>query len=222
LGAYAVFGNHDYRHYAMGEALPRMWRTFRQLDAARFESHGLPAWYSAATRWPRYLWYVRNTPLDGRRNGFNDCDQLATVLCAAGTTVLHNRAVHLTEPDGALDLYVAGIDDLGEGQPELGQALRGAPESALVLLLSHNPDIIAHPAAAQVDVVLAGHTHGGQLVLPFWGPAHTQSAHLSRRHVAGYFRQGQTHVYISRGLGEGIPLRFGARPQLALITLKAA
>jgi predicted MPP superfamily phosphohydrolase len=59
------------------------------------------------------------------------------------------------------------------------------------------------------------------LVLPFWGPAHTQSAYLTRANVSGHFRHGRTQFYISRGMGEGIPLRFNARPQLALITLTA-
>ena len=95
------------------------------------------------------------------------------------------------------------------------------PDGAPVVLLSHNPDIIASPQLPRVDVVLSGHTHGGQIVVPFWGPAHTQVEYLPRENVSGYFRQGRTHVYISRGLGEGIPLRFRAGPQITLIHLTA-
>jgi predicted MPP superfamily phosphohydrolase len=68
-------------------------------------------------------------------------------------------------------------------------------------------------------LILAGHTHGGQVVLPFIGAAHTHSEHLQRREAAGYMMRDQTQVYVSRGIGEGIPLRFGARPQIALITV---
>ena len=164
---------------------------------------------------------MRNTPLDGRRTGSNDTDALTALLTRRGTRVLHNQVVHLHQPQHGLNLYLAGIDDVYEGRPRLGETLDCVPQGATVVLLSHNPDIIASPRLDRVDLVLAGHTHGGQLVLPFWGPAHTQSAYLSRRNVAGYFWHGRTQFYITRGMGEGIPLRFNAKPQIALITLKA-
>jgi hypothetical protein len=97
--------------------------------------------------------------------------------------------------------------------------LRDVQIGAPVVLLSHNPDILASPQIDRVDLVLAGHTHGGQIRLPLWGPAHTQTEHLARAEVSGYFQRGRTHVYITRGVGEGIPLRFGAGPQIALITV---
>jgi predicted MPP superfamily phosphohydrolase len=167
------------------------------------------------------MWYVRNTPLDGRRTGSNNHAGLAEVLERRGMHVLHNQAVHLCEPQRGLDLFLAGIEDMHEGRPRLGDTLDSVPTDAPVVLLSHNPDIIASPRLDRVDLVLSGHTHGGQLVLPFWGPAHTQSAYLPRRHVAGHFWHGRTQFYITRGMGEGIPLRFNARPQIALITLTA-
>ncbi len=137
-------------------------------------------------------------------------------------TLLHNKGVHLFDAARSIDLYLAGVEDVCEASPQLDVALdRAAAASAHspVLLLSHNPDILADPRMADVDVLLAGHTHGGQLVLPFWGPAHTQSYYLRRHEVAGFFRRGRTQVYISRGMGEGIPLRWNARPQIALLTL---
>jgi len=222
LGAFGVFGNHDYTHYAMEEALPRMWRTYRaeerRRDAGRNPVQRLAA---AGTRWLRYVQYVRNTPLDGRRTGSNNTEALTVALAGWGMTVLHNRALHLERPDEGLDLYLAGVDDVLEARPRLGDSLSSIPDGAPVMLLSHNPDIIASPQLPRVDVVLSGHTHGGQIVVPFWGPAHTQVEYLARENVSGYFRQGRTHVYISRGLGEGIPLRFRAGPQITLIHLTA-
>lgn len=222
IGSFGVFGNHDYTHYNMQEALPRMWRTFCNRDEARAKAAN-PLLRAAlrATRWPRYVFYVRNNPLDGRRTGSNDTSSLLGTLAEHKMRVLHNQAIHLYDPARGLDLYLAGIDDVFEGKPRLGDTLAAVPEGAPVVLLSHNPDIIASPRIGRVSVVLSGHTHGGQLVLPLWGPAHTQSAYLSRRHVAGYFRHGATQFYISRGMGEGIPLRFCAQPQIALITLTA-
>ena len=75
------------------------------------------------------------------------------------------------------------------------------------------------PASATADLVLSGHTHGGQVRLPVVGVAHTQGTHLSRQRPAGWFERGATRMFVSRGLGESIPLRFGVRPQVALIRL---
>ncbi len=222
LGAFGVFGNHDYTHYAMEEALPRMWRTYRAEERRRDVARNpLQRMAAAGTRWLRYVQYVRNTPLDGRRTGSNNTEALTAALAQWGMTVLHNRALHLHRTEERLDLYLAGVDDVLEGRPRLGDSLREIPEGAPIVLLSHNPDIIVSPQLPRVDVVLSGHTHGGQIVVPFWGPAHTQVEFLPRKHVAGYFREGRTHVYISRGLGEGIPLRFRAGPQITLLHLTA-
>jgi predicted MPP superfamily phosphohydrolase len=218
LGRYAVYGNHDYTHYNMGVTLPRMWRKFRSLDTARaLHANPLGKVALAASRWPRFVWYVRNTPLDGKPTGANDTGQLSALLEDQHFEVLHNRSIHLSDPALPLDIYLAGIDDLGQGKPHLGEAIACVPPGEPIVLLSHNPDIIAHPQLNRVKAVLSGHTHGGQLQVPFWGPAHTQSAYLRREQVAGQFHQGQTQFYVSRGIGEGIPLRFRTRPQVTLI-----
>lgn len=222
LGAFGVLGNHDYTHYAMQEALPRMWRTFQAQERERNTQRSLPVRLgAAATHWPRYVRYVRNTPLDGRRTGSNDAERLNMALEQWGMTMLHNRAMHLYRPELGLDLYLAGVDDVIEGRPRLGDSIHGVPAGAPLILLSHNPDIIVSPQLPRVDLVLSGHTHGGQIKVPLWGPAHTQVEHVPRQHVSGFFQQGHTQVYISRGLGEGIPLRFRARPQITLIEVSA-
>ncbi|MGL4651542.1 MAG: metallophosphoesterase [Caldilineaceae bacterium] len=214
LGRFVVLGNHDYATYRMQEAFARMFRTWKAKESAA----GTPAW-ALPLRLPWFINYVRHTPLDGKRTGRNNAPELARRLQQSGFTLLHNRVAHLVEPETGLDLYLAGVDDVTEGRPRLGHTLDSVPAHAPVVLLSHNPDIIASPQLARIGLVLAGHTHGGQIVLPLWGPAHTQSWELARSEVAGYFMRGRTHVYITRGIGEGIPFRFGAPPQIALITL---
>lgn len=222
LGRFAVFGNHDYTHYDMQQALPAMWRKYQTETEARRGGRKPPLW-----AYPFHMLgfgpFVRNTPVEARRSGHNDATNLAAALEERGFQVLHNRAVRLQHafgPSDELDLYVAGIDDVTEGRPRIQSALADVPHSAPTILLSHNPDVLQSTRINQVDLVLSGHTHGGQIVLPFWGPAHTQARYLERRDVAGYLRRGRTQVYITRGIGEGIPLRFAARPQFALITVR--
>ena len=220
LGSYAVLGNHDYTHYAMGEAIPSMWNAYQHLPGQR---RGRAVAYPAATTPVGFGRFVRNTPVEVRRTGSNDTDRLTAALEDRGIQVLHNRSTHLGRNEGPLLRWnrslSCGVDDVVEGRPYIHHALENVPPDAPTILLSHNPDILQSPRIGQVDLVLSGHTHGGQIVLPFWGPAHTQVEFVTREHVSGYFRHENTHVYITRGLGEGIPLRFGARPQLALITV---
>ena len=161
-------------------------------------------------------------PLDFKRAGNNDVNALEAALAARQIQTLHNRYVHLTHPEMGLDIYMAGVDDVVEGTPELRRALDEIPYDAATILLSHNPDILVEPGIEQADLVLSGHTHGGQIVLPLLGAAHTQTNHLRRKEVSGYLRRGKTQVYITRGVGEGIPFRFGAAPQITLITVLPA
>lgn len=161
-------------------------------------------------------------PFDLKRIHFNDVARLRNTLAEHGLEVLHNRSLHLRHKPGqsdGVDIHLAGVDDVTEGTPDLVQTLRQLPSGEPNILLSHNPDILEEPDSRRADLILAGHTHGGQIVLPWLGAAHTHSEHLKRREAAGYMRRDQTHVYVSRGIGEGIPLRFGARPQIALITV---
>src|SRR5690606_31291838 len=132
---------------------------------------------------------------------------------------LHNRSVRLICEESGVNCYLAGVDDVCEGAPDLQTALQDVPDSVPVILLTHNPDILTEPGVDRADLVLAGHTHGGQIVLPLVGAAHTQTDHLHRNEVSGYLRRGKTQIYITRGIGEGIPLRFRAAPQITLITV---
>lgn len=219
LGAYAVFGNHDYTTYSHKEMFRRSWARFQGKDE-RFKKP--LSWVDRARLFARFWYHFVNAPLDLKRTGHNDVATLEQELQARNIQTLHNRYIRLSHaphrPDG-VDIYIAGVDDVTEGRPHLYQALGEIPYDAPTILLSHNPDILQEPGIEQVDLVLAGHTHGGQVVLPWIGAAHTQSAFLRRAEVAGHLRRGKTQIYITRGIGEGIPVRLGAAPQITLITL---
>jgi hypothetical protein len=182
------------------------------------------SWFDVLRHSWQFMQYVWNVPFELERVSFNNIEKLTTALASRNIQVLHNRTIHLCQrpgqPDG-VDLHLAGVDDVTEGTPDLCAVLADIPPGAPKILLSHHPDILEDPISRQLDLILSGHTHGGQIVLPWVGAAHTQSIHLSRHEAAGYLRRGNTQVYVSRGIGEGIPLRFGARPQITLLTVMA-
>jgi predicted MPP superfamily phosphohydrolase len=225
LAAYAVFGNHDYTQYSHQDMVKRAWVRYCNLDGSNSRPVSLREHFRFLIK---FGYHFVNAPLDLKRTGRNDVAALQRALDVRGIQTLHNRYTrlqHVSSAPGAsdsIDLYIAGVDDVVEGAPELPRALAGIPYDAPTLLLSHNPDILEEPGIEQVDLVLSGHTHGGQVVLPLVGPAHTQSQYLKRSEAAGHLWRGKTQVYITRGIGEGIPLRLGAAPQVTLITLLEA
>ena len=117
-------------------------------------------------------------------------------------------------------MVVAGIDDLLMGRPDLDAALAGVPRGVPVLLLSHNPDILFEAAAKGVDLVLAGHTHGGQMRVP----GLPVLVRMSRfRLDEGRYRFDSTELVVSRGLGAvGLPLRVACPPEAVLLTLRSS
>jgi hypothetical protein len=120
-------------------------------------------------------------------------------------------------PGGAI--AIAGLDDLAQGRPDMRAALGGIDPQTFTIVVSHCPDLADSIAPGQpADLVLAGHTHGGQICL--FGRAlatETRNARYVRGRVAG----PRCPVYISRGLGlTGFPLRLGSDPELPIITLE--
>lgn len=215
LAAFVVPGNRDYLE-----------SSFRALLGTPEERQGLSLAKQtslAARKIGRVLRrFVRNEGGTAKAHGTlgmraNDVPALLAALAAQGIQPLVNRNVHLVA-DG-LDLWVAGVDDLGNGKPDLPAALAGVPADAPLLLLAHNPDIWLQARAHRADLILSGHTHGGQIRLPLLGSVYRQGTHLGRQRAAGWFEQGQARMFVSRGLGESFPLRLGAPLQAALIRL---
>ncbi len=107
----------------------------------------------------------------------------------------------------------------------LASVLDGVAVDDLTVLLYHSPDLILEASARRVDLVLSGHTHGGQIRLPLFGPVVTYSR-FGRKYASGLFQEGDTTMYVSRGLGfEGGRLpraRFLCRPEIVSIELAGA
>jgi uncharacterized protein len=117
-------------------------------------------------------------------------------------------------------IWIAGVDDAWTATADPAAALRGR-HGQPALLLSHNPDIFPE-VPADVVVTFAGHTHGGQIVLPFVGALATASR-FGSRYRRGAIAEAGHWLVVSAGLGTSlVPLRFGTRPEILLVTLAPA
>jgi predicted MPP superfamily phosphohydrolase len=153
-------------------------------------------------------------------------DEIAKALTENGVTMLRNRCLPI-ERDGAR-FWLAGVDDPLKGDPDPGAAiperirnLRDEP----VILMCHGPDyadeLQIQAAGQAVKLMLSGHTHGGQVRMPFVGPLALPP--MGRKYVEGYFRLGGMQLYVNRGLGTvGVPFRFDCPPEITHITLRRA
>ncbi|MBI1750826.1 MAG: metallophosphoesterase [Acidobacteria bacterium] len=133
-----------------------------------------------------------------------DAGEVTRALERHAIEVLRNR--HTLIRHAGHSLPIAGIDDLGYSA-DLSRALHGIRPGAPSILLSHNPKIIRRAAHCQVSLVLSGHTHGGQINLPFAGTVFGRSPERMR-FKSGWDRLGPTQIYVSRGIGTVVlPLR---------------
>lgn len=139
------------------------------------------------------------------------------MLDMLGIPLLLNQHVRLSLR-GA-DLWLAGTDDLWDGSYDASKALRGIPDDACVILLSHEPDSADEAARHGVALQLSGHTHAGHFRLPVIGPFSWPRYGVT--YVAGHYMVGDMALYVSRGLG-GMPLRLLAQPEAAILTLRCA
>jgi predicted MPP superfamily phosphohydrolase len=133
--------------------------------------------------------------------------------------VLRNERVELTRDGERIDL--AGVDDWSakrskvEGHgADLDAALRGRDETRAVVLLAHQPKAVPQAATKEVDLVLSGHTHGGQI----WPWSYLVK--LDQPYLAGLHREGPTQVYVSEGTGYwGPPMRLGTHGEITKVVL---
>lgn len=139
-----------------------------------------------------------------------------------GLPVLANQNVPF-ERNGAR-LWIAGVKDIGLSDPDLHLAAPHGLQTANepVILLAHEPDYADHVYKhGGVDLMLSGHTHGGQVRVPWVGALYTPP--LGRKYVEGLFHwKSGLQLYVNRGLGAvGVPFRFDCRPELTLLTLRS-
>jgi len=150
--------------------------------------------------------------------------KVTEALTASGITVLRNAYLPMERSGGRI--WLAGLDDPLEGHPNpelaIPASIRNQPDEPVVLLC-HAPDyadrLMAHPAGQAVDLMLSGHTHGGQICLPFLGALALPL--WGKKYVEGFFRLGGLQLYVNRGIGTvGLPFRLNCPPELTLLTLR--
>jgi uncharacterized protein len=140
---------------------------------------------------------------------------IADALGSAGVTVLRNQAVRF-ERDGA-GLLVAGIDDLWSRECDPCAAFLDQCPNTPRVVLAHNPQSVEQFDDHRADLVLSGHTHGGQIDLPILGRVLLNKK--AKRWAAGLYPHNGGHVYVNKGVGFGWRFRFGVRPEVAVFTL---
>jgi predicted MPP superfamily phosphohydrolase len=152
----------------------------------------------------------------GNHDHWTDAALITDLFRAEGITVLVNQGMRF-EQRGA-SFWLAGVDDTMVGLEDLPLALSGSSVDEMKLLLAHNPIILRRAARAGVDLVLSGHTHGGQVT---WRAEKNAAGRPRRRLLRGLGSHGETQIYVTRGLGTVVlPIRYGCPPEVSLLELK--
>ncbi|OGH97646.1 MAG: hypothetical protein A2039_04800 [Candidatus Melainabacteria bacterium GWA2_34_9] len=133
-------------------------------------------------------------------------------------TVLENNAKELII--NGKPLWIAGVADLIKRFPDIDKALSKINGKSPILLLSHNPDVFPF-IPDRVNLTIAGHTHGGQVDLPFAGRLIVPSG-FGERYAFGHIHENNKDLYVSTGIGTSmIPVRFGVLPEIVILTIKS-
>ncbi|MEP6754408.1 MAG: metallophosphoesterase [Chthonomonadales bacterium] len=156
----------------------------------------------------------------GNHDHRGDPGLLEKLLEESGVCMLHNRNVKLR-----CGIRFCGVDDMLEGQADFVAALDGIQADEAVIFLSHNPNGVMRLPANRDILCLAGHTHGGQIVLPFPSPYFVCRFHLRTRFVHGWYEYRGNRLYVNRGIGvTGIGrhgMRYKCMPEISIFKLTA-
>jgi predicted MPP superfamily phosphohydrolase len=178
---------------------------------------------------PTYIWPVARAlgklrarlgvfAVLGNHDFHVDPEEITRALRAQRVRVLRNA--HFAVRTRAATLWMLGVDDLWWGSNDLPAALATVPQRGVKVLLCHNPLGVHEAAEHGIDLVLSGHTHGGQVRLPVVGSVYGRSK-LGLRFVEGWNRLNGTQIYVSRGIGKVLlPMRLGCPPEISVLRLR--
>lgn len=143
---------------------------------------------------------------------------ITDALQSVGIQVLRNEH-RLLEHHGA-PVAVVGVADLWSRECHLDEALDNVDPSVPRIVLAHNPASVAQLAGKRCDLMLSGHTHGGQIQVPGLGPAMLSKS--MREYAAGLYRHETGFLYVNKGIGFTVRFRFKVRPEIAVFQFRAA
>jgi len=162
---------------------------------------------------PHGVWAVL-----GNHDALSDPDRVTSALQAEKIPVLSNQSLAI-EKDGAR-FWLSGVDDVLGQTADLDATLHKVPSDEAVVLLVHEPDYADRVAKHPVDLQLSGHSHGGQVKVPFIPPLYLPE--LAKKYISGLYKIGGLTLYTNPGIGTvGIPVRFNCPPEITLLTLVA-
>ncbi len=164
---------------------------------------------------PEGVWAVL-----GNHDHYTDPELTTRALVRHHISVMNNANTTIRRGPEAIQL--AGIDDWSWNGTDWIRAFYGLNNKLVSILLSHQPTALDFDEAQAASLILSGHTHGGQIKLPFLG-APARFATMDLKYASGLFRRAQTQLYVSRGTGViGLGVRFGVRPEIAVLRLRRA
>jgi hypothetical protein len=167
----------------------------------------------ARLRAPFGVWSVL-----GNHDHWADTARSFEWLAETGQSVRH-RAVAVGKAGERI--WIGGSGDLWEDALGIDEAFRETPPEECKVLLCHNPDAVDTSFQTEIDLVMAGHTHGGQVVVPFLGAPVLPVR--NKRYSSGLVTTPRTRVFISRGVGWALlPVRFNCPPEIAVLQLRCA
>lgn len=153
----------------------------------------------------------------GNHDWSHNPDGIRDALARNGIPVLENEASKLRTASG-FEFWLAGLGDQVARQDDLAKTMRAITDDAPAILLAHEPDIFPR-VAERMSLTLCGHTHGGQVRVPGFGPLLVPSRY-GRRYAYGHIVEQNRHLVVSGGLGcTFLPIRFGAPPEIVLLEL---
>ena len=155
----------------------------------------------------------------GNHDWWHDGEEIWKELEGAGITVLENESVPVDLPEGRI--WIAGLADDSTRSPCVETTFGPVPDDEPVIALAHDP-ITFFDIPERAVVTFAGHTHGGQISLPFVGTPYGFGG-LSRHMMYGLVEEDGKHMYVTSGLGtSAVPLRLNMPPEIAMVTLATA
>jgi len=143
---------------------------------------------------------------------------IKNLLAESGIEILDNKTKKIKKNEDFI--YLIGVDDPHEGYDNIEKAMEGIKNENPKILLAHSPEIFRKVKDKNIDLILVGHTHGGQINIPFIINFFLPLKY-DKKYKSGLFKENSTYLYVNRGIGTTVlPIRLNAPPEITLIELK--